>query len=116
MPDHALTVSSPPPPPILALSPWPAASPFTPYGRFLAWLREHQDEIIDEWVVRLGQLSQAYRRRPTSELYVTVTGAFRANAQALENGDLIRIEQFIDFITQKAAAGRLPPVGRAKGL
>lgn len=90
------------------LSLWPAARPFTPFGRFLTWLIDNQDDIIDEWVVRLSQLSPAYRRRPTSELYLTVTDAFRANLQALENGDLARIEQFIDFITKKRLLAGFP--------
>jgi len=91
-------------PRVPALPLWPAGS----FGRFLAWLRQDQDEIIDEWVERLGQLSPAYRRRPTSELYATVTEAFRANIQALENGDLAQIDKFIDFITQKRLQAGFP--------
>ena len=96
------------PPAFSVLAPWPAAHPRGPFGRFLAWLRRNQGDIIDEWVERLGQLSPSYRRRPTSELFQTVTEAFRANAQALENGDLARIEGFIDFITQKRLGSGFP--------
>ena len=104
MPDSGAPAPAEP----LALAPWPQAYPFTPYGRFLAWLKNNQDEIIDEWVERLGQLSPAYRRRPTAELYGTVINAFRANAMALENGDLGQIERFIDFITQKRLQAGFP--------
>jgi PAS domain S-box-containing protein len=90
------------------LPPWPTPRPTSPYGRFLKWLKGNEGETSDEWVERLTSLSPAYRRRPTSELYITVTEAFRANAQALENGTLAHIEQFIDYITEKRLQAGFP--------
>ena len=78
------------------------------YGRFLAWLEENSDEMIDEWVYRLSSLSQAYVGRPTSELYTTVSEAFRANQQALDSGGKQRIDNFIHFITVKRLQAGFP--------
>ncbi|MCB2193833.1 MAG: PAS domain S-box protein [Deltaproteobacteria bacterium] len=78
------------------------------YARFLQWLVAHQDEIIDQWVERLTLMSPSYRRRPTAELFQTVTEAFRANLEALESGNLERIDRFIDFITEKRLHAGFP--------
>lgn len=86
----------------------PPPRPGDNYARFLGWLVEHQDEIIDQWVERLTLMSPSYRRRPTAELYQTVSEAFRANLDALERGDLERIDRFIDFITDKRLHAGFP--------
>ena len=86
----------------------PALRPGETYARFLGWLREHQDEIIEQWVDRLTVMSPSYRRRPTAELFQTVTEAFKANQVALENGDLERMDRFIDFITEKRLHAGFP--------
>ncbi|BEQ13643.1 ATP-binding protein [Desulfoferula mesophila] len=78
------------------------------YARFLRWLAGQRDEIIDQWVERLTLMSPSYRRRPTAELYQTVTEAFRANQQALESGDLGLMDRFIDFITEKRLHAGFP--------
>jgi PAS domain S-box-containing protein len=81
-------------------------SPDRPY--LVRWLEDREDEIIDEWVYRLSRLSTAYRRRLTSELYHTVTWAFRANFQVLESGQRTLLEDFIAFITQKRLQSGFP--------
>ena len=82
--------------------------PADTYVQFIAWLKAHEDEIIDQWVERLSRLSPSYRRRPTSDLYHTVTQAFRANLDALENGNLERMDGFINFITEKRLHAGFP--------
>jgi PAS domain S-box-containing protein len=72
------------------------------------WLHSRDDEIIDEWVYRLSRLSPTYRRRLTSELYLTVTRAFRANFQVLDSGRLELLEDFIGFITHKRLHSGFP--------
>lgn len=67
---------------------------------FLRWLEDNAGDIIEKWVDRLVLLSPFYRQRPTSEIYRTVTEAFRANFDILEKGKLERIDKFIDFITR----------------
>lgn len=81
----------------LALYP-PEASPA--YLAFLDWLEAEADELIDEWVLRLSRLSPSYSKRPTSELYLTVNEAFRANQEVLLTGKLDRIKAFINYITE----------------
>ncbi len=76
--------------------------------RLVRWLQDRGDEIIDEWVVLLSRLSPAYRRRLTSELYETVTRAFRANFQVLESDRRDLLEDFIGFITQKRLQSGFP--------
>lgn len=86
----------------------PPTRPQDAYARFMRWLPVHQGEIIDQWVERLTLMSPSYRRRPTAELYLTVTEAFRANLEALETGNLERIDRFIDFITEKRLHAGFP--------
>lgn len=92
-----------PPRPSLAL---PGHSPA--YQAFLGWLDDQTDDLIDEWVVRLAALSPSYSVRPTSELYVTVNEAFRANLEALRDGALGRIDRFIRHITQMRLQAGFP--------
>ena len=75
---------------------------------FVAWLKDQADDIIDEWVVKLANLSPAYRRRLTAELYQTVIDAFRANLEVLESGAHDRIERFINVITEKRLQAGFP--------
>ncbi|MFH1058972.1 MAG: ATP-binding protein [Pseudomonadota bacterium] len=89
--------------PALAL---PRTSPS--YQAFLRWLEASADDLVDEWVDQLANLSQLYTNRPTSELYVTVTEAFRANLAALTRGDLERIRRFIRFITEMRLQSGFP--------
>jgi PAS domain S-box-containing protein len=67
---------------------------------FLKWLKEARREIVEEWVDRLSPLSGSYRQRPREELVGTVCKAFEANLDFLSRGELARINQFIDYITQ----------------
>lgn len=78
----------------------PAGEQPTAGQDFLLWLEDRAGDIVEQWVDRLATLSPFYRQRPTSELYKTVTEAFRANFDMLEKSDLGRINRFIDFITR----------------
>jgi PAS domain S-box-containing protein len=88
---------------IHARAPFPRTPP-----DILTWLKEHQIEIIDEWVDRIHKVSRYYRQRPRAELVGTVTEAFEANYEALGSGRLERIERFIDFITEKRLEAGFP--------
>ncbi len=80
----------------------------TPSEPFLRWLQTKKADIVDLWVDRLANLSASYRKRPTSELFTTVTMAFNANQAALETGSLAKIDHFIDFITDKRLRAGFP--------
>lgn len=75
---------------------------------FVLWLKENASEIIEQWVDCLTTLSPAYRQRPTSEIFKTVTEAFRANLDMLEKGELARINRFIDNITRMRLEAGFP--------
>ncbi|MEW6533474.1 MAG: ATP-binding protein [Thermodesulfobacteriota bacterium] len=75
---------------------------------FLRWLKANSGGIMEEWVDRLSCLSPFYRKRPREELVGTVTEAFEANMEALESGRLSRIENFIDYITEKRLVAGFP--------
>ncbi|MFZ5584593.1 MAG: two-component system sensor histidine kinase NtrB [Thermodesulfobacteriota bacterium] len=86
-----------------------APPPDTPdYRAFLVWLDQAADDLMDEWVDRLAGLSALYSNRPTSELYLTVSEAMRANQAALAQGDLTRIRRFIHFITDMRLQAGFP--------
>lgn len=78
------------------------------YLAFLDWLEAEADELIDEWVIRLSSLSPRYSRRPTSELYLTVNEAFKANQEVLRTGKLDRINDFIAYITEMRLQSGFP--------
>lgn len=75
---------------------------------FLQWLEDNSSEIIEQWVDRLTTLSPDYRKRPTSEIFRTVTEAFRANIDMLEKGELDRIDRFIGDITRMRLEAGFP--------
>jgi PAS domain S-box-containing protein len=78
------------------------------YLAFLDWLETEADGFIDEWVIRLSSLSPRYSKRPTSELYLTVNEAFRANQEVLRTGRLERINAFITYITEMRLQAGFP--------
>jgi len=89
-----------------AIGPGPATSRY--HREFVQWLKDHRDDIIDQWADGLSTLSPAYRRRLTSELFMTATMAFESNLQVLETGQGELLEQFINFITHKRLEAGFP--------
>ncbi|MBI5248065.1 MAG: PAS domain S-box protein [Desulfomonile tiedjei] len=87
-------------------SPLTSGSP-TP-GLLLRWLKKETAPIIEEWVETLSVLSQFYAKRPREELIETVSEAFHANLEFLSLNRLTRIQQFIDYITEKRLAAGFP--------
>jgi len=86
---------------------WAESSP--PESRiFFEWLNVRRRGIIEEWVDRLAVCSPSYRQRPREELVGTVSEAFEANLEVLVFGKLDRMEEFIDFITQKRLEAGFP--------
>lgn len=77
-------------------------------GAFVQWLKGNSSEIIEQWLDRISALSVRYRHRLTSELYYTVSEAFRANLEALDSGSRDRIDNFIDYITEKRLQAGFP--------
>lgn len=76
-------------------SPWPEAP-----AALLQWLQSSRGDVIREWVDRLTRMSPSYERRSREELAGTVSEAYAANVEALAEGNLERIDRFIDFITE----------------
>ncbi len=74
----------------------------------LRWLRRETTPIIEEWVDTLLTMSAFYARRPREELIETVTEAFQGNLEFLSSNRLIRMERFIDHITEKRLATGFP--------
>jgi PAS domain S-box-containing protein len=75
---------------------------------FLRWLKIETPPIIAKWVDELGALSTSYSKRPREELIETVTEAFHANLAFLSANHLSRMEQFIDYITEKRLTAGFP--------
>jgi PAS domain S-box-containing protein len=88
---------------VSAGSAWPVSPP-----EFLDWLEHNAQDILAEWVERLGVLSPNYRQRPQEELCFTVGRAFAANLAALARGELAPIDAFIEFITAKRLHAGFP--------
>lgn len=74
----------------------------------LDWLDGHRHEIVEEWVERLAVMSPSYRKQLTSDLFVTVGLAFKANLDVLQSGSKERIDGFIDYITEKRLRAGFP--------
>jgi len=69
----------------------------------------HRESIIEEWVRRLNtEGGPQYVRRPRAELMGTVSEAFDANRSYLEDGDMTRINRFIDKITKMRLEAGFP--------
>jgi PAS domain S-box-containing protein len=106
MPDSTITLSAGSKkgeedrPPFASRTPTPKS--------LLRWLERETAPIIEEWVDTLSTRSEFYAGRPREELVETVTEAFQANLEFLSSNRLIRIERFIDYITEKRLAAGFP--------
>jgi PAS domain S-box-containing protein len=64
-------------------------------------LRNHQPDIINEWVRRLhGSMGPRYGQRPLDELLLTVSKANEANCAVLVDDDYSLINAHIEWITR----------------
>jgi len=69
-------------------------------SEFIAWLRTHQQEIVEKWISRARSLSPHYQASSQEELHTTISRSFEANRLALESGSAEPLIAFVDFITE----------------